>query len=316
VPRRARLIATGAALACVAPVAAAQPPADRARWAPDSQPVRWTGADAALAATLRWTDAAPGVRWTELPVRAGGEAVRTRVVLVRLDPARVRLALDTLAPERRTRDGARVREARWTLDAAPRRALVALNAGQFAADLFGERPFGWTVLDGREWQPPGRGALASAVVVDSGGRVRIDAPGALASPGRALGVAWAFQSYPTLLEGDGAVPAMLRAGDAIDRTHRDARLAIGTTRDGTVLVALTRFDALGPALGSVPLGFTVPETAALMGALGCDRAVMLDGGISAQLLVRDARGRVERWRGWRRVPMGLVVLPRGPRGPR
>lgn len=302
-------VRAGAALACVALAARAQAPARPPWWAPDSQPARWRATDAALAATLRWRDAAPGVAWTELPVRAAGEGARTRVVLVRLDPARVRLALDTLAPERRTRDGARVRTARWTLDAAPRAALVAVNAGQFAEDLFGERPFGWTVLGGREWQAPGQGALASAVVVDTAGRVRIEPPSALASPARGAGVAWAFQSYPSLLDGDGAVPALLRAGDAIDRTHRDARLAIGTLRDGRVLLALTRFDALGPALGAIPLGLTVPETAALMGALGCDRAVMLDGGISAQLLVRD-RGTVRRWRGWRAVPMGLVVLPR------
>jgi hypothetical protein len=75
-------------------------------------------------------------------------------------------------------------------------------------------------------------------------------------------------------------------------------------------VVLTRFAALGPALGMVPFGLTVPEMAALMGALGCTDAVLLDGGISAQLLVRDAAGVVHTWHGVRRVPLALVAVPR------
>jgi len=43
-----------------------------------------------------------------------------------------------------------------------------------------------------------------------------------------------------------------------------------------------------------------------MGALGARDAVLLDGGISAQLLVRDAQGTARRWPGLRRVPLGLV----------
>jgi hypothetical protein len=50
--------------------------------------------------------------------------------------------------------------------------------------------------------------------------------------------------------------------------------------------------------------------AAFMGALGCARAVMLDGGISAQMQLRDSAGVLQRWAGWRRVPMGMLVLPR------
>jgi hypothetical protein len=50
--------------------------------------------------------------------------------------------------------------------------------------------------------------------------------------------------------------------------------------------------------------------AAVMGALGCARAVLLDGGLSAQLMVRDARGTARTWAGLRRVPIGLVAVPR------
>ena len=38
--------------------------------------------------------------------------------------------------------------------------------------------------------------------------------------------------------------------------------------------------------------------------------VMLDGGISAQLLVRGADGGVRRWPGVRRVPLALVAVER------
>jgi exopolysaccharide biosynthesis protein len=123
----------------------------------------------------------------------------------------------------------------------------------------------------------------------------------------------AFQSYPALLAG-GAVPAPLQAsGRGIDVAHRDARLALGTLPDGRLLVALTRFDALAGVLDVVPAGPTVPEMAAVMGALGARDAVLLDGGISAQLLLRDGAGDdapPHRWPGLRSVPLGLVATAR------
>jgi hypothetical protein len=48
-----------------------------------------------------------------------------------------------------------------------------------------------------------------------------------------------------------------------------------------------------------------------MGALGCARAVALDGGISGQLLMRERGGSTRTWPGLRAVPLGLAVLPRG-----
>jgi len=50
--------------------------------------------------------------------------------------------------------------------------------------------------------------------------------------------------------------------------------------------------------------------AALMGALGCRDAVLLDGGIAAQLMVRDTAGDAHIWRGFRRVPLALIGFPR------
>ena len=48
-------------------------------------------------------------------------------------------------------------------------------------------------------------------------------------------------------------------------------------------------------------------------ALGARTAMMLDGGLSAQLLVRSATGESRHWPGLRAVPLGLVVRPRQPR---
>jgi exopolysaccharide biosynthesis protein len=253
----------------------------------------------------------PGVEQAELRLAGSGEAWRTRVVLVRADPRRVRLSLAAAV-------AAAPRRGAWTVDSAPAHAALAVNAGQFR----GATPWGWVVHEGREHRAPGQGPLAPAVVVDSAGRValvpadRIDtvraAHAAALARGAPAPVREAFQSYPALLA-DGQVPGALCApGRGVDLTHRDARLALGVLPDGRVLLALTRFDALGGALGAVPFGPTVPEAAALMGALGARDAVLLDGGISAQLLVRDpaAPDAPRRWPGLRAVPLGLVATPR------
>ncbi|MCC7052050.1 MAG: phosphodiester glycosidase family protein [Gemmatimonadaceae bacterium] len=284
----------------------------RGLWRPDAvPPTRWNTGDSALIASLRWRAGRAGITWAELPLRGDGEAWRTRAIVVRIDPARVRFALDTAFTYERDANGYLSRRAAWRTTATPVTALLAVNAGQFAVTLLGTLPWGWVVLEGREWRAPGIGPLSSAVVFDSAGRVSLRSPAEFAGSDRMAAVRTAFQSFPTLLTGDGEVPSMLRDSTAgVDLTHRDARLAIGTRRDGSVLVVLTRFDAFGPTLGAVPFGLTTPETAALMGALGCSRAVMLDGGISAQLQLRAASGAMQRWPGWRRVPMGLLVLPR------
>jgi uncharacterized protein YigE (DUF2233 family) len=294
------------------PLAVSEHGAWRGLWRPDAAaPARWPTADSTLVATLRWKAGRAGITYSELPIRGDGEAWRTRAIIVRIDPARVRFALDTAFRTRRESDGAQIRSAQWRIEDVVSQVLFAVNAGQFDATLWGTLPWGWVVMRGTEWRRPGVGPLSTAVVFDSGGTVRLEPPSALSSMTRARGVQWAFQSFPTLLTGDGVVPDALRSQNSgVDLTHRDARLAIGIQRGGAVLIVLTRFDVFGPTLGAVPFGLTTPEMAAFMGALGCVRAVMLDGGISAQMQLRDSAGVMQRWVGWRRVPMGLLVLPR------
>jgi hypothetical protein len=71
------------------------------------------------------------------------------------------------------------------------------------------------------------------------------------------------------------------------------------------LIVLTRFGGT-----RLPFGPTTPEMAAIMGALGCRRAMLLDGGLSGQLMFRDAQGRANRWPGLRSVPIGLLAFPK------
>lgn len=268
-------------------------------WRAGSAPWRWAGPDPRLAGALEWRALADGLEWATLRLAGAAPAWRTRLVVARLDPARVRFSLEL----RLAAAGGRPA---WSIDEAPRGALLAVNAGQFVQTL----PWGWVVMDGRERLAAGEGPLARALAFDDAGRPRWLDGDSLRSPPR--GIRTAFQSFPALLADDGEVPDALRGpGRGVDLAHRDARLAIGETRDGRLLVVLTRFDLLGGGAGALPLGPTTPEMAAIMGALGARDAMMLDGGISAQLQLRgSAGGRGHRWPGLRRVPLALLAWPR------
>lgn len=273
-------------------------------WRSDRAPEAWRGMDAIVSRAVRWHDTTSAVSWGELSLRGSGEARRTDVVLVRIDPRSTELRLDLPAADATPAEWLAPKG--WTIVSAPAAARVAVNAGQFVSG----GAWGWLVRDGDEIQPPRFAPLAPAVVADSNGGVRIVPARALDSVRAAGGVRQAFQSYPLLLEG-GRVPLPLRQGGlGVDVAHRDARLALGILPDGRVLLALTRFAGLGGVLDRLPFGLTTPEMAALMGALGCEDAELLDGGVSGQMMIRDAAGEVHEWAGMRPVPVGLLVLGR------
>jgi hypothetical protein len=265
-------------------------------WRGQAAPARWDAALPAITDRLAWRNASPGLDWGEFSLSGDGEAFRVRVIVARLDPSQLELRLV------KPKDGP-VFAGRWSVDEAPADAVFAVNAGQF-----NDQPWGLVVQQGVESQRAGTGPLAPAIVVGEDGRVRIVPPDSIAMS--LPGARQAFQSYPTLLDPGGVVPAPLRVdGLGIDRTHRDARLALGITRDGRVLIAMTRFEGLGGVLENIPLGLTTPEMAAVMGALGAERAVLLDGGISSQMLIR-APDATQLFTGWRRVALGLVAVRR------
>jgi hypothetical protein len=273
-------------------------------WRSGHAPPAWRTPNDDVMRAVQWRDTAGAVSWGELSLRGSGEAFRTGVVLVRVDPRRTTLRLDL--PPADASPAGWLSAAGWSISIAPANARVALNAGQFTAG----GAWGWLVRDGREIQPPRFAPLAPAIVVDSTGAVRIVPARDIDSVRANGGVAQAFQSYPALLA-SGRVPRELQsAALGVDVAHRDARLAIGLLRDGQVLIALTRFAGLGGVLDRLPFGLTTPEMAALMGALGCSDAMLLDGGVSGQMLVRDAAGEAHEWPGMRRVPLGFVVVTR------
>lgn len=260
-------------------------------WRRDAAPRHWNG-EGGLASRMTWKTGRTGVEYGELLLHGASEAWRTRVVVVRVDPREVDLSLSA----------AFLNNERWTIGDAGADVALALDAGQFK----GELPYGWVVSDGREILKPQYAPLAGAVVVDGDGAVRVVPPDSVIAERERGTALQAFQSFPMLLD-HGDVPAPLReSGRGVDLAHRDSRLALGTLDDGRVIIALTRFDALGKALGRVPFGLTTPEMAAVMGALGCRSAILLDGGISGQLLVQDSIGGRLEWAGTRSVPLGLV----------
>lgn len=272
-------------------------------WRADEAPARWAGADPTVAGALAWRPLATGAEWGSVRLACAAPVWRCRLIVVRLDPREVALSLQM---DLSRGDG----RPAWSLDRAPEDAILAVNAGQFVSTM----PWGWVVAGGRQLLRPGYGPLSSAVAIDAAGRVRWAHGDSLLD---AAGVVTGFQSYPTLLAGDGVLPTALRqAGGGVSLTHRDARLALGQIRDGRLLLVMTRFDAVGEGGGGFPLGPTTPEMAAIMGALGASDAVMLDGGISAQLLLRDPRRRAPlRWPGVRKVPLALIARSRDSRSP-
>jgi exopolysaccharide biosynthesis protein len=229
---------------------------------------------------------------------ASGPLASVSVVVVRMDPRRLQLQL-----QRETRDYGLT--AAWTIDRIPASGVAAFNAGQF----IGGFPWGWLVLNGVEHQAPGKGSLGMAFVVDDEGKASLLRPDELPTArGKA---AFAFQSYPMLLSGNGEMPWELQeAGRGVSLAHRDSRLALGVRTDGSIIVALTRFTGAGAIGERLPFGPTVVEMAEFMRAQGCVRAMMLDGGLSSQLALRDTRGTLERWANWRAVPLAVVALAR------
>jgi len=268
--------------------------ASRLFWRASRAPVQWTAADARLIGLVTWHPGQPegGVEWATLPIAGQGEAYALTLVLARIDPQAVSFHLVWDIEQDR---------AAWTVDRADG-AAVALNAGMFVEQL----PWGWVVMNGRERLAPGHGPLSSALVGLADGRlVWIDGDDVSTWRGRA-DVRFAFQSYPTLLAGDGEVPVAVRNG-GINGAHRDARLALGLDRQERLLVVLTRLDVPIPGADRLPFGLTVPEMAAVMGALGAQHAMLLDGGISAQLTISDSTGHARVWKGLRKVPLALVA---------
>ena len=251
---------------------------------------------------LSWHDGP--VPWASWPVRLGAKALPVHLIVARVDPARLSLSLELL--QRGDAIGP------WTIGQAPVNAVLAVNAGQFTD----EGPWGWVVHRGREWQTPGRGALGGALIVDSAGAVRIIPADSIGpwrdDASRRRTIVEAVQSYPQIVQ-RGRLPTALCQRNAVNREHRDIRLAVGVRANGEVLIALTRYAPpvmVPSAAERLPIGPTTFEMAELMVRLGSVDALLLDGGLSAQLRVGTGASMRE-WPGLRAVPLAIVGTPRG-----
>jgi len=247
--------------------------------------------DPLLARAIHWDDEQPGLRAGSFEVRASGGLLVNSVAIVEIDPARYRFSL-TAAP------GFAPRAAdAWMADTA---VSAAVNTGLFRKD---GTPQGLVLLDGvrlgqrADW-------LDAAVAVEDG-RPRLVFPRTADSLGAG---ASAFQVLPWLVRA-GRVAFGVTSGLRLSRTHRDRRLTFCIGSDGLVRLLLSNFEVFGQSAGTIPVGLTIPEQATIAAAVGCADAVALDGGISAQLVVRFPR-RVRRMPGWREVPLMMLIRPR------
>jgi hypothetical protein len=247
--------------------------------------------DPLLVRAIRWEDERPGLRAGSFEVRVSGGFLVNRVAIVEIDPARYRFSLVAAAGfAPRTADA-------WMSDPG---VVAAVNTGLFRKN--GE-PQGLVVLDGtRSGQ---RADWLDAAVAVEDGRLRLVSPAALDALG---GRASAFQVLPWLVRGS-RVALGATSGLRLSRTHRDRRLTLCLGSDGPVRLLLSNFEVFGEPAGTIPVGLTIPEQAAVAAAAGCADAVALDGGISAQLAIRFAR-RVRRMPGWREVPLMMLIRPR------
>lgn len=248
--------------------------------------------DPLLDRTIAWRDSEPGLRLGAFEVRTEGRSFsENRIAVLELDPARFRFEL-AAAPgfERRT-------AAEWMRDSS---IVAAMNTGLFRVN---GTPQGIVMLDGTR-----RSALAGwldVVVAIEDGRLQVtDIEGARTLPPGAS----AFQTLPWLVR-DGRVVLGVTSGVRLSRTHRDRRITLCLGDDGPVRILLSNFEVFGQNAGRIPIGLTIPEQAIIASAAGCRDAVALDGGISAQLVVRMGQ-RLHRMPGWRRVPLMLLVRMR------
>ena len=117
----------------------------------------------------------------------------------------------------------------------------------------------------------------------------------------------------SLCEGPLVFPAGIARLAGLDPSRLDATL-VGLNHTGWTVRHLYDGADVMPLITEADERQGAPATrgermlhlAAVMGALGCRQALLLDGGISGQLLVREATGSVRTWPGTRSVPLGLV----------
>lgn len=170
-------------------------------------------------------------------------------------------------------------------------ANVAVNASFFAE----EGPVGLVLQDGGVRVPQGS-ARAAHFLVDPLYGPRVDN-----RKGASLeGVEHGVQGFPAIMSGGETFSYMRVGGRGFPVHELSRRTAVCVDWDGQVVFAVT----------DTPLnGLTLNELATVMGGLGCEDAMGLDGGSSTALYVRagDRSATVDARDG---VPVVVLVEPR------
>jgi len=265
-------------------------------WRPwrDAAPNSAATREPLLDEAVTWKDSAAGLRRGEFEVRTASGYLRNSMAIIELDAASFRFSLGITPPS------ARRSAAEWL--ASDTSLILTSNTGLFRANGTTQ---GLVLVDGTRHSALA-GWLDAVVVLEDGGIRVTDVAGARGS--RLAPRASSFQTLPWLVR-DGRVVFGYTSGLRLSRTHRDRRITLCLAADGTVRLLLSNFEMFGASAGPVPIGLTIPEQAALAAGAGCQDAVALDGGISAQIALR-AGSRTVRMPGWRKVPLMLLVRRR------
>lgn len=217
------------------------------------QRLDWSGYSAVFAAEIKWQELAPSLQLGRGHICVERDTVAIPLTMLSIDPARY--------PVRVVRGYATVSSLIHQYH-----ALAGINASFFTPDA---KPLGLLVIDGEQIQPP-RKNLSGCFLIRAG------RPDIVATENLELqGVRYAIQSFPLLLK-RGAIPLSakgLQAGVSLPINRLDSRSAAGLLPDGTLLLLTT---------GSSHLSLS--QLATLMGGLGCQDALALDGGASSQLV--------------------------------
>ncbi len=241
---------------------------------------RWGPHDAFLRDGLSFDVLEPGLELARLRYRRDPNPADYELLVVRVDPElwsfRVRGEEDFR---------------RASISELAGDANIALNASFFAE----EGPVGLVLQDGIERVPQGS-ARAAHFLVDPVYGPRVDN-----RKGASLeGVEHGVQGFPAIMSG-GETYSYMRVGGRGFPVHQlSRRTAVCLDWEGQVLLTVT----------DTPLnGLTLNELATVLGGLGCEDAMGLDGGSSTALYVRagersvtvDARDG---------IPVAILVEPR------
>ena len=240
----------------------------------------WSPADAFLRQGLSFDHLESGLDLARISYRRDPNPAPHQLVVLRIDPELWRFRVHG-EPDFR----------RLPITELAGSANVAVNASFFAE----EGPVGLVLQDGEVRVPQGT-ARAAHFLVDPVYGPRVDNRKGASTEGAEQGV----QGFPAIMSGGETYSYMRYGGRGFPVHELARRTAVCVDWEGQVLVVVT----------DTPLnGLTLNELATVMGGLGCEDAMGLDGGSSTALHVQ-AGGRALTVEARDGIPVAILVEPR------